>query len=1057
MPRSTPDLSRRSLLTLAAAGATAVTILPRASAAPLRPLGRAATTPPPPPATTLAELEANALALTPPVFLLETAVPSQFSTSDGSPMSMDNDVHHTGDASLRWDYQAGSRLEVTSPLILQPPAGGNGADIGAAVNTMAFWLYQSTPSSGTLRIEVGRGSGTDAWAAMHLDFTGWRTAWIRYEDLNGKPRGDMDTLRFVAPTSAGTLHLDYLILNNPVRSNYPTRDRQVPFVNPGNATDPNEHWLDLLWFSGLDAQPLPAPTPTAAQLADLAAVEAAYTAQVGRTVTVTSASVDTIAAAVDALGVPATGSTGGGGRAILGYQNAIWPTAISADLARLDPEAPLQTYTNQMFTVASAYTSTTDPILQGRLADLYVRMLEHLWDQGWDDGSSQGTIHHLGYQARGFYTSVWLVRDLLAAQGLLEHAKASLAWLVGFGRTRQSTQDANRFYNGIMDIINTTLIGMLGSALMADTDAEKVARVQLVQTWLDNASAPSPGTQGGFKPDRATFHHMGHYPAYSRDALAGGSPALLALSGTGFAVSQETHQRWTDALLGMRFYTNKFTWPVSLSNRHPTGSDGLNIDPYQFMTQAGSPDGTQTLDPVMGAAFLRLLPANPYSSQLALATQLAAAGVVAEPDPTGCEVMNHAALVSHRRDDWLVSVRGHNRYLWSTEMYYGSNMFGRYVTYGNVQVLSGGDPVSNAGSGFVQPGWDWNRYPGTTAIQLPFDQLVTNIDTLGEEMLLTDQRLGGGGTIEGQNGAFLMSLHENAEYDGSFHARKSVFLFDNRVVALGTGIVNKDRAHSTQTTLFQCYLADQSVPTVDSRVGSIASVPYSDAAKVSDPVWLVDPQNVGYYVPPRQQLVVSRAVQTAPDQGATTTGSLPYAIAVLDHGTKPRGGSYEYALVVGATPASMTTFAADMRDPMAAPYTVLRRDQSAHVVYDRATQITGCAVFEPTRNLTTGLVRAVDTPSVVLVRRDGADLVLSVTDPDLRFYDGPDRSAPTASPFGVPWRDKPSQPSQITVELDGRWIQDTQVAARARRDSVTTRIVVHCANGLPTELRLTPA
>ncbi|WP_171814376.1 chondroitinase family polysaccharide lyase [Arthrobacter dokdonensis] len=1060
MPRPSMEISRRGLLSVAAVGAATVAVVQVSPAFADTPTPVATPTSTPP--ATLAELEANALALTPPAFLLETAVPKQFSTSDGSPLSIVSDVNHFGDSSLRWDYKSRSTLSIKAPLGIVPPSdseGGNGADIGYDVNTLAFWIYQSKPSSGTLQIEAGRGSRKDAWCEMNLNFTGWRTAWIRYQDMNGTARSDMDQLRFTAPAGAGTLYLDQILVNRPVRSNNPTRDRQVPFVNPGVSSDANEHWLDLLWFSEQEAKPLAMPAPTAAQLADLAAIKTAYTAAVRQKVTVTAASMAALVAATDKLGVPAAGVLGGG-RPIVGYQNSIYPPAIAADMGRLAPFIGLQAFTTQMLAVAKAYDSTSDPVLKGQAADLFMRMLDYYTDQGWTDGSVQGTIHHLGYQNRNFYSSVWLMQGLLADRGRLDDVRATLNWQVGLGRLRQGTDDVVRFYNGIMDIINTTLMGLLGAALLVEGEAAQVAHLRLLKTWIDNASTPSPGTEGGFKPDFATFHHMGHYPAYSRDGMNGGSPVMAILAGTGFAMSQAAHEQWVQSLLSMRFYSTTTDWPIALSNRHPVGNDGMSINAYQSMTQAGSPDGKYALDPVMGAAWLRLLPAKLYSPQIALKNALAAAGVVAEPDPTGCQVMNHAALVTQRRENWLVSVRGHNRYLWSTEMYAGANEYGRYMTYGHVQVMSGKDPVTNqvtnAASGFVQPGWDWNRLPGTTAIQLPFNLLLSKLNPLGEEVLLSDQRIGGGGTIGGQNGAFMMSLHENAEYDGSFHARKSVFMFDDRVVLLGSGIVNNDRAHSTQTTLFQCHLADTSVPTQDSRVGAIATVPYSSVGKTSAPVWLVDPQNVGYYVPGGQQLEVSRAVQTAPDQGATTTGTLPYAIAVLDHGTKPRNASYEYALVVGATADSMTAFTTAMGNKSTAPYTVLQHDDDAHVVADLATGITAHAVFEASKRIKGGVVTAVDTPSVVLVQPVGAELAVSVTDPDLRFYDGKDKSSPTQSPFGVPWKASPSQGSRITVELEGRW-STSGAGASARTGRTTTKLTVDCANGLPTELRLTKA
>ena len=1010
------------------------------------------------PPATLAELEANAQALTPPAFLLETAVPKQFTTSDGSPLSIVSNVNHFGDSSLRWDYKSRSTLCIKAHLGIVPPSdseGGNGVDIGYAVNTLAFWVYQSKASSGTLQIEAGRGSRKDAWCEMNLNFTGWRTAWIRYQDMNGRALPDMDQLRFTAPSEAGTLYLDQVLVNRPLRSDNPTRDRQVPFVNLQVSSDSAEHWQNTLWFAEQEAKPLATPAPTSAQLADLAAIKTAYTAAVRKEVTVTAASVAALVAATDKLGVPQAGVLGAG-MPIVGYQDSIYPAAIAADMRRLAPFIGLRAFTDQMYAVANAYDSTTDPSLKGQAADLYMRMLDYFNDQGWTDGSCQGTNHHLGYMARGFYSSVWLMRGLLADRGRFDDVRATLAWMVGLGRLRQGTENIFRFYNSIMDIINTTLMGMLGSVLLAEGEASQVAHLGLLKAWIDNASTPSPGTEDGFKIDNATFHHMGHYPAYSRDALNGGSRVMAILAGTGFAMSQASHEQWVQSLLSMRFYSTTANWPIALSNRHPDGNDGLSILAYQYMTQAGSVDGKSALDPVMGAAFLRLLPSKPSSPQIALKKALDAAGVVAEPDPTGCQVMNHAALVTQRRENWLVSVRGHNRYLWSTEIYGGANEYGRYMTYGHVQVMSGGTPVSNAGSGFVQPGWDWNRMPGTTAIQLPFKLLLSKINPLGEEMLLTDQRIGGGGTIGGQNGAFMMSLHENAEYDGSFYALKSVFMFDGLVVLLGSGIVNNDRMHSTQTTLFQCSLADTSVPTQDSRVGAITQVPYSSAGTTSAPVWLVDPQNVGYYVPGGQQLEVTRAVQTAPDQGASTTGTLPYAIAVLDHGTKPRRASYEYAMVIGATADSMTTFTEAMGTKSTAPYTVLQQDDDAHVVHDLATGITAYAVFASTKRLRGGVVTAVDTPSVVLVQPVGAELAVSVTDPDLRFYNGNDKFSPTASPYGTPWKDSPSLGSRITVELEGRWTTAT-AGVTARPGSSTTQVTVNCANGLTIELRLTKA
>lgn len=127
-----------------------------------------------------------------------------------------------------------------------------------------------------------------------------------------------------------------------------------------------------------------------------------------------------------------------------------------------------------------------------------------------------------------------------------------------------------------------------------------------------------------------------------------------------------------------------------------------------------------------------------------------------------------------------------------------------------------GNPISNEGSGFRQEGWDWNHFPGTTATNLPIQDLrakIRNLDEFSgfEEMLLSDEAFAGGISIQNKNGAFGMKLHEHDKYNGSFRVRKSVFFFDNRVVALGTN-VQSALPEEVHTTLFQVYLDKQNKP-----------------------------------------------------------------------------------------------------------------------------------------------------------------------------------------------------------------------------------------------------
>ncbi|MFD6278101.1 chondroitinase family polysaccharide lyase [Streptomyces sp. NPDC060209] len=1020
-----------------------------------------------------ADLEQRALALTPPAFLFETGVPAQVRAGRGSTLSISDQAALCGRHSLRWEHSARSTVTVEAPLRFTPDAYVPGRLPGAdqawqgLVDTFSVWVHNASPVDDVLRFEFGRGGRTDAWFDFGLDFKGWRTAWVRYGyDMKGRPHPDMDTLRLVAPASAGVLHVDQLVLNVAMRPDQPVRDAQVPFVALESDEWDNAHWQALYQFDELLTRNRPqTPQPSATELEALRALVTRYRDEyllpVGQAAT-TPKQVADLTAQVEAMGVPAPGSTGLG-RPIVSYQHQAYPPEIAADLKTFVNAVTLRACTDLLKSVALAH-GRAGAAERPALAALYVRMIAHLRDQGWACGSSQGTVHHLGYDARGLYDSVYLMRDVLREEGLLEAVRADMTWFTGLGRVFRDWQD-RQAYGGIMDVFNTTVRGMLASVLLMDTEAEQVAYLHALRTWLDRALTPSNGIQDGLKPDGTSFHHIGFYPDYSRDGFTGLAPIVYVLSGGLFRISGEAHASYKKTLLTMRAYANTFNWPLPLSGRHPTGVTALSITPYQWAAISGTPDGTSDVDPELGAAFLRLLPAQPATAQRVIAQRLAARGITAETAPHGTWAANYAALSLHRRQDWLVAVRGHNRYHWSTEIYEGSNWYGRYSTYGQIQVLGRGNPVTNAASGFSQNGWDWARWPGTTAINVPLADLKADLTGTIEEMLLTDSAFAGGHTIDGRHGMFAMRLHEHPKYDASHRALKSVFLFDDRIIAVGTGIENTDRTHETETTLFQSALSDRTAATyVDAA--PVTAFPYERPdLRLGSACWLLDGSGTGYYVPAGQRVGVRRATQQSRDQATDLPTSGDFATAWVGHGRAPRDAAYEYAMLVEATADSMTSFSRAMASQDTAPYRVLRADSVAHVVSDRATGITGYAVFEATRRLQAGPVREVDTPCLVLTRSDEeGGRVLSVCDPDLRLYEGKDREqyrggtyTGAYTSYSRKWQANPSAEHRLTVVLDGRWRpSDSGQPCRTVSHGDTTRVQFTTVDGRPVQVRLVP-
>lgn len=1021
------EFNRRTLIkvgSVAGAGAAfALSASPAQAAGPRAPMAPVAP----------GDVEAKALALQPPTFLFETKVPEQVTAATGAKPSISDEQAIIGKHSLRWDYASGSVLQVDATLDAKDSRvpGDDEKKLGSR-STFGLWIHNSKARKDTLRLEFGRQGSKDAWCDLHLDFTGWRTVWIRLtKDLKGNPRRDMDTLRFVAPSGSGTLHLDQLVLNMSMRSDHPMRDEQAPFVNTEGDTAQNAHWLALLKFQEQQDSNAPAPVKDAKLLADVEKLKAkyldAYLTGGGAT---TDAQITDLTGQLSKIGIPER-TTSGPATPVFVNQQAIFPPEIADELSALAANTTLRAVTDLMQKIAKAWeraNATRKPLV----AELYVRAVLHLRRVGWAKGSSQGSVHHLGYNIRGYYDSVFLMKDVLKDEGLLVETRADVDWLVGLGRVlpRPVSQD------GIMDIFNTNVRGLLASALLRDTLGEQAAWVGAVRDYLDLALQPSDGLKGGLKADGSGFHHVGFYPAYSADGLSGLAPIVMVMSGGAYRISESAHAWMKKAVLGMRTYANKFEWSLTVCNRHPKAGQTLKLDPFQWLLQAGTPDGKKALDPELGAAFLRLLPEKQYSIHKRLSKELADAGVTIEESPSGNWTYNYGALGVHRRDDWSVTVRGHNRYLWSSETYDGANMYGRYNTYGQINVQSQGDPINLADSGFSQEGWDWGRFPGTTAIHKSVDDLLIDLGLGVEALPLSDSRFGGAGNIDGKHGLFAMDLHEVPAYDPSHRARKSVFFFDDRVIAVGTGIKNNDHSNETGTTLFQSHLAATSEPTYIDNTRPVVDFPLErePRKKSKRAQWLADGKGNGYYIPAKQHVGIERSTQKSKDQSSGEPTSGDFATAWLSHGTKPRNESYEYAMLIGRTPEQIAAFAKAMEGSRA-PYEVLEARRDRHTVHDRATGITGYAVFEAGRGFDGDDVEGVDTPSLIMTRREKGRLVMSVTDPDLRLYSGKDPDQYDAKgrfvggvlPYVVSWSGNKSQAHTLTVRVKGSWKLDGKV------------------------------
>jgi chondroitin-sulfate-ABC endolyase/exolyase len=976
----------------------------------------------------------------------ENAAPLQCDPSAVLKTTTEHYKHGAHSASWKWNKPS-AQLTIPQPigyLKNNPDPKDN------SLSTFIFWVYgKKALEAKTLRFEFLKNNKVCCWFDYGLNFTGWRGAWIAFDrDMQGTPQDGMDELRVTAPNvNTGELLFDHIILSSYQDVRQHTADFQAPYINQNT----KNHWLILnkSWANKFD---LPVKNNiNEEELIGLRKVEENLTKQL---LPKNGIEIEKLRKRFQNYGITPNPDGSVTGKPIFfeRYAETYYSLGGIRNTTIFNPLGQsLKQANDLLLDLAHAYHRAALNENKEEIAAMFVLFTKHLTDQGFTAGSAMGTLHHLGYNMRDYYPAMFLMKDVLIKAGLDQSIQQSMEWFSGTGEVKLKPSEP-----GIdIDAFNTSLIGRLSSILMLKDSPEKATYLKSFSRWADNGLRIAPGLSPAIKPDGTLYHHSNHYPAYAIGGTEGAVAVVSLLSKTTYAISQEGHENLKKALLAMRFYCNLTEWPLSLSGRHPDGTGKLIPEHFSQLALAGSPDGKEKIDKELASAYMRLTQEKKDAYTKIFTSQ----GLQPELAPVGNRTFPYSCLSIHRRGDWMVSFRGFSRYLWNSETYETANLYGRYLDFGNMQIMASGKPVSNSASGFRQEGWDWNHWWGTTAMVLPMEQLkanVLNVDTFSgiEEMLLSDESYAGGVSLANEQGVFAMKLHDHDKYNGKLRARKSWFMFDNRIIALGSNIKNESKEFPVETTLFQ----EENPTTKDSILINnkvVSAFPFKN--QISGNSTLSDAHGNAYFVK-NGNVRIERKEQHSLDQKTSkpTTGN--FTTAVLSHGYAPSNGSYEYAVLIQPTQKEINSF------EKAKPYKVLRCDSIAHIVNDKTAQTTGYAFFEAGKSNLKTEILTVSLPCLLMTRREGKSLRLSASDPDLRFYEGPaDEKFDTngkqieRSIYSRDWIKNESKESKLQIEVAGIWnikIQNPN-ASVVRTTKTTTIIAFKCREGMTREVVLT--
>jgi len=979
--------------------------------------------------------------------------------SDNSNVSISNKHYKFGQHSLKWQWQGENSLATQHFRLLthdQSPLK-YGKHFPASP-TLVISLYSEKRQSTSLKISFRQQSSENSvWFDLPLNFSGWRTVWIPFYEMNGNAPEKNASVSYdtftISSKGRGEVFIDDIVFSQFQDDRHPYPSAQTPFIQQQKQATASDHWMPLL----SDLQRINQLSITPLQKNDvtqLVAIEDIISELLTPSSLITESFVS-LKTDYEQLGLTKNG------KYIQGP-----PLTYSLSQVHFNEEqqgekrhTPLRDFGKLLKKLAQHYDKATQQN-KAEIEKMFIQASRYYLDQGWQSGTSMGTLHHIGYSTRELTEAFYLMRKSLQKAGILNEIGASLQWIFNLGKL---LDDEDKFHANI-DYMNTQSFYHLLIIFLSDERSMQASLLQHFSNYISIILAQDD-SHGVFKIDGTAWHHGGHYPAYALGAFEKIPQLIYILSNSRFKISEAGHANFKKAFLASRIYSQPFDFGFGNAGRHPfDGSFSGLQQQYLQLAMSGDPQHIDAIDKDVAAAYLRLWGDDDLTN-LTLFNQ----HNINKEDLTGYYSFPYAATAIHRKNNWAALIKGYSKYVWASEIYVASNRYGRYPANGTVQLIN---ELGEQGSGFNQNGWDWNRFPGATVINLPIEQLETT-----KPLLMFRSNESFTGSIElNNNGLFAMQLNESQGFNhegngkeqsilaGKLKAKKSVFSFNDKLIFIGTNISSSNTKNPVQTNLFQSYLAERNQPIATSMSGLITQFPFqktltepkykrSTDDKHLPSSWLIDPYGNGYHILSENSGAVSRKQQYSlhnkyslysgkmnPKGKGVTKTSGNFASAWLDHGIAPSNGTYQYVvypfITKGIHKEEINAFVNIINSEPT--FQVLQANSYAHIVTDLITKTTGYALFSAKENVKHGLLSATSAPALVMIQQTNSEAAsLSVVQPDLNF-------AKLKPIEGY------SQPVSFTITLKGKW----QVPKHAQLTSVTysqksTVIQLTSQHGLP--------
>lgn len=711
-------------------------------------------------------------------------------------------------------------------------------------------------------------------------------------------------------------------------------------------------------------------------------------------------------------------------------------------------------YGRLMAWYAIKFRRESDAAARAEFLERYLTMFDYITYIGGTPDSWAG--------GDGYIEAAFLMRDELAKTGRLTAERAEEI-LVRMGGARiysdvsvyMMTFRQRTYRPGEQgescDYIRMAIPRILMAVLLAPDSPEKVRDLTVFSRWLDKVILQdAAGVCDTFKPDGTLFHHQAFQFGYGRGAQIALSRLCYLLSGTPFALPERAHEFLRERTLRVAKLAVRNIMALTQGGKESlTLQTQINESaaPWMYLALSGSPDGKEPLDRMVAAEYLRLNAERPMPNASPLHRALLAdcerLGLKAAQGPAGCFVFPYGALAVQRHDDWMAQVKGYSKYLYAREA--GPIFcYSAFIGNGTVEILTPEDYKHHRDGIYFhdidlgKPGFDWSRFPGTTAVFLPLDRLK-----LKQKSGQSDDPFVGGVEAPDGNGIFVLSLHGHEQLGlDSFRAKKSWFIFGKKMICLGSGITDQVTDAETGTVLVQEAFAKARPPI--QRDGTALAAADEISEQIEKPTTFLDSRGNGYWIAPNQQVTIRSGMQMSRTLDDKEPSEGQWTSIWLSHGEAPESSTYHYTLKPHCGGKALNAFAQSMASANP-PYRVHQLDKTVHFVEAMDSHSFGYALFAAQDSVTHGPLRSASLPCVVYTKAESDGLKLCVADPNLNLTDDHFRNI---DDWGY------SRPTVVKLKIAGHWNSSPMTDVKANSTGNDTELEITCRDGLTRVIHL---